>query len=80
MAMESRPALATTPQPGWLRETLPRGPSVPSVEADDPPHRSLAPTPVRHLSVNPATQRPTATQGEPAMKRPSQLRYLVGAA
>ena len=28
------------------------------------PHRSLAPIPVRHASVDPATQRPSATQGD----------------
>jgi hypothetical protein len=28
------------------------------------PHRSLAPIPVRHTSVDPATQRPTARQGD----------------
>jgi hypothetical protein len=28
------------------------------------PHRSLAPIPVRHASVDTATQRPTALQGD----------------
>ena len=42
-------------------------------KADGPSHRSLDPIPVRYLSVDPATQRPTALQGDTSRDRGGYL-------
>ena len=48
-----------------VRDTAPAGPSVAVRETADGAHRpSWGPDPVRHTSVDTATQRPTATQGD----------------
>ncbi len=47
------------------RRNAPGGPCPwPSVEADGPPHRSSQPDAVRYMSVDPATRRSTAIQGD----------------
>jgi hypothetical protein len=76
------------PHTGPPPRTLVRGSSVVAVpvrgrpcKADGPPHGSLAPIPVRYASVDPATQRSTALQGDtrrdrekrPASNENSQL-------
>jgi hypothetical protein len=43
-------------------------------KAEGPSHRSLAPIPVRYASVDPATQRPTARQGDTPRDREQTAR------